>query len=62
MKYLTQLGSISSHKAALLLMIRERSASRSQPVSQAGKQGCEQVANNGPGVVAMLGRMIPISF
>lgn len=37
MKYLTQFGSISFHKAALLLMIRERSASRSRPVSQAGR-------------------------
>lgn len=43
MKYLTQLGSISSHKAALLLMIRERSASRSRPVTQAGRQAGRDV-------------------
>lgn len=33
-----------------------------EPARLTGRQGCEQVANNSTGVVAVLGRMIPISF
>lgn len=33
-----------------------------EPALLTGRQGCEQVANNTTGVVAVLGRMIPISF